>query len=182
MSEEETMTKNLIYVNDIEIYRPFLIRAGQQEGLSFLNSDLVNSIQFSAGGFDAKYGDKMSSVLDIEYKTPTKFAGSVTASLLGGSFHLENISKNKKITYLIGLRYKSNSYLLKSMETKGDYKPSFADAQTLITYTLNKKIDFSFLAHYSNNKFQLVPQTRENQFWNYSTSYKVENILRRTRN
>lgn len=166
--------ENLIYVNDIEIYRPFLIRAGQQEGLSFLNSDLVSSIQFSAGGFDAKYGDKMSSVLDIEYKTPTKFAGSATASLLGGSFHLENISKNKKITYLVGLRYKSNSYLLKSMETKGDYKPSFADAQTLITYTINKKFDFSFLAHYSNNKFQLVPQTRETSFGTIQQAIKLK--------
>lgn len=166
--------ENLIYVNEIEIYRPFLIRSGQQEGLSFLNSDLVNSIQFSAGGFDAKYGDKMSSVLDIEYKTPTRFAGSASLSLLGGSFHIENISKNKKITYLVGVRYKSNSYLLKSLETKGDYKPSFADAQTLITYNLNKKLDFNFLAHYSNNKFQLVPQTRETSFGTIQQALKLK--------
>ncbi len=166
--------ENLIYVNEIEIYRPFLIRSGQQEGLSFLNSDLVNNIQFSAGGFDAKYGDKMSSVLDIEYKTPTKFAGSATASLLGGSFHIENISKNKKITYLVGVRYKSNSYLLKSMETKGDYKPSFADAQTLVTYTVNNKLDFNFLAHYSNNKFQLIPQTRETSFGTIQQALKLK--------
>ncbi|MEP7169922.1 MAG: carboxypeptidase-like regulatory domain-containing protein, partial [Bacteroidota bacterium] len=111
--------ENLVYVNDIEIYRPFLVRSGQQEGLSFINSDMVANILFSAGGFDAVYGDKMSSVLDIKYRKPKSFGGSFNASLLGGGLSLEGISKNKKLTYLTGLRYKSNQYLLKSFDTKG---------------------------------------------------------------
>ena len=104
--------ENLVYVNDIEVYRPFLIRAGQQEGMSFINSDMVSSIDFSAGGFDAKYGDKMSSVLDIKYRKPTEFAGSASASLLGGSLQLEDLSKNGKFSYITGVRYKTNRYLL----------------------------------------------------------------------
>jgi hypothetical protein len=99
----------LVYVNDVEIYRPFLVRSGQQEGLSFLNPDLVSSILFSAGGFEAKYGDKMSSVLDIQYKKPTQFGGSVSLSLLGGSFQIEGASKNKKLNYLLGVRQKNQS-------------------------------------------------------------------------
>ena len=118
--------ENLVYVNDIEVYRPFLIRSGQQEGLSFLNPDLVSSISFSAGGFDAKYGDKMSSVLDIKYKRPTSFAGSFDISLLGANAHLEGTIA-KKFSYLIGARYKSNSYFLKGLDTKGDYKPKYFD-------------------------------------------------------
>jgi len=98
--------ENLVYVNDIEVYRPMLVRSGQQEGLSIINSDMVDNISFSAGGFDAKYGDKMSSVLDVSYHKPKRFAGSVSASLLGASLELENISKNKKFTYMGGLRYK----------------------------------------------------------------------------
>ena len=110
--------ENLVYVNGIEIYRPFLIRAGQQEGLSFVNPALVSSIMFSAGGFESKYGDKMSSVLDIQYKKPNDFGGSFQASLLGVEGHLEGISKNRKFTYLTGVRYKTNSYILKSLETE----------------------------------------------------------------
>ena len=116
--------ENLVFVDDIEVYRPFLIRAGQQEGLSFLNPDLVSSILFSAGGFDARFGDKMSSVLDIKYKRPTSFAGSFDISLLGASAHLEGTIR-KKFTYLLGARYKSNSYFLKGLDTKGDYKPKY---------------------------------------------------------
>ena len=103
--------ENLVYVNDIEIYRPFLVRSGQQEGLSFINSDLVSSVQFSAGGFESRYGDKMSSVLDITYREPEKFAGSASISLLGGSAHLEGKSKNDKLSFLAGYRYKTTSYL-----------------------------------------------------------------------
>ena len=103
--------ENLVYVNDIQIYRPFLIRAGRQEGLSFINSNLVSDIKFSAGGFDAKYGDKMSSVLDVQYKEPEEFAGSFSASLQGASFHLEGASKNHRLTYLTGVRYKTNQYV-----------------------------------------------------------------------
>lgn len=166
--------ENLIYVNGIEIYRPFLIRAGQQEGLSFLNSDLVNNIHFSAGGFAPQYGDKMSSVLDIEYKKPQKLAGSASASLLGGTLHAEDLLPNKKTSYLVGVRYKSNSYILKSMETKGDYRPSFADAQTLISHKINDKLDLNFLGHYSSNTFKLVPQTRETSFGTIQQALKLK--------
>jgi hypothetical protein len=119
--------ENLIYVNDIEIYRPFLVRSGQQEGLSFINSDMVSSILFSAGGFDAKYGDKLSSVLDVQYRNPRTFGGTVQGSLLGGSVHLEGISKDARFSAIGGIRTRSNQYVLKTLDTKGDYKPFFAD-------------------------------------------------------
>ena len=156
--------ENLVYVNDIEVYRPFLVRSGQQEGLSFINSDLVSNIQFSAGGFDAKYGDKMSSVLDIQYKKPKEFAGSVSGSLLGYSAHMEGISENTKFTYLIGARQKSNQYLLKSLETKGDYKPSFTDVQACFNYMINEKFDIDFLGNYARNVYKVIPQSRETDF------------------
>ena len=156
--------ENLVYVNDIEIYRPFLVRSGQQEGLSFINSDLVSGINFSAGGFEAAYGDKLSSVLDIKYKKPTAFAGSAYASLLGGGFHLEGVNKKKNLGYLLGVRYKSNSYLFKSLETKGEYKPVFADVQTLVNWELNEKNDISFLGNFSLNKYQIIPENRETEF------------------
>jgi len=156
--------ENLIYVNDIEIYRPFLVRSGQQEGLSFVNSDLVSSLLFSAGGFDAKYGDKMSSVLDLKYKNPTEFGGSASISLLGASLHLEGTTKDRKFTYLTGFRYKTNQYLLNSLETKGDYKPVFLDLQALLTYNVSKKVEISFLGNLASNKYQLAPQSRETDF------------------
>jgi len=156
--------ENLVYVNDIEIYRPFLVRSGQQEGLSFINADLVSSINFSAGGFDAIYGDKMSSVLDIKYRKPVKFAGSASLSMLGGGLHLEGIDKKKKWSYLFGLRHKSNQYLLRTFDTKGEYKPSFTDVQTWVNYSVNKKTDISFLGNYSRNKYLVVPANRETEF------------------
>ena len=131
--------ENLVYVNDIQIYRPFLIRAGRQEGLSFINSNLVSDIKFSAGGFDAKYGDKMSSVLDVTYKEPEEFAGSFSMSLQGASLHLEGASKNHRLTYLTGVRYKSNQYVLQSLDTDGEYRPSFFDVQTYLTYDISEK-------------------------------------------
>ncbi len=156
--------ENLVYVNDIEIYRPFLIRSGQQEGMSFLNSDLTASILFSAGGFDSKYGDKMSSVLDIKYKRPQEFAGSVSASLLGASAHLEGATKNQRFSYLVGVRYKTNQYILNALETKGDYQPEFFDIQTLLRYKLTDNLELSFLGNIADNKFKLVPETRETNF------------------
>jgi len=156
--------ENLIYVNDIEIYRPFLIRSGQQEGLSFVNSDMVESIRFSSGGFESKFGDKLSSVLDITYKKPKRIGGIAWGSLLGGSLFTEGLTTNKKLTYLLGVRYKSTAYILKSMETKGDYKPTFFDIQTLITYTFSDKFDVSFLGNFAKNTYQLVPQNRETTF------------------
>lgn len=155
--------ENLIYVNDIEIYRPFLVRAGQQEGLSFINGDMVEKVSFSAGGFEAKFGDKMASVLDVQYRKPTQFAGSAQASLLGGSFHLENISKNQKTTYTAGIRYKNNAYVLGSLDTKGEYKPSYTDFQTYLTHRFNDKWSLGFLGNYSSNRFNYVPQTRETE-------------------
>lgn len=165
--------ENLVYVNDIEIYRPFLVRSGQQEGLSFLNADLVSSILFSAGGFDARYGDKMSSVLDIQYKKPTQFAGSATMSLLGGALHLEGLSKNRKFNYLLGLRQKSNQYILGSLQTKGDYQPSFTDFQTHLNYTLSPKLEISALGNLSVNLFRLSPTDRETSFGTVQEAYRL---------
>jgi len=156
--------ENLVYVNDIEIYRPFLVRSGQQEGLSFVNSDLVSSVKFSAGGYDARYGDKMASALDITYKRPRKFAGSSSVSLLGASAHVEGTSKTRRFTFLAGYRYKTTSYLLNTLETTGDYKPQFSDLQTLLTYQLSRKLEISFLGNYSSNTYQFIPQTRDTEF------------------
>ncbi|HRY32975.1 MAG TPA: carboxypeptidase-like regulatory domain-containing protein [Bacteroidales bacterium] len=166
--------ENLVYVNDIEIYRPFLVRSGQQEGLSFLNSDLVSNIQFSAGGFDAKYGEKMSSVLDIQYKKPVDFAGSVSMSLLGAAFHLEGAAARKKLNYLLGIRQKSNQYVLNSLQTKGEYKPSFTDVQAFLNFHINKKLELSFLGNYARNLFRLVPQDRETAFGTLVEAYQFK--------
>jgi hypothetical protein len=164
--------ENLVYVNDIEIYRPFLIRSGQQEGLSFLNSDLVSSILFSAGGFDAKYGDKMASVLDIQYKKPRELAASISGSLLGASGHIEGISKNSKFTYLAGVRYKSNQYILKAMDTKGEYKPTFTDVQTYLSWEPTPKFELAFLGNYARNNYTVVPEDRETAFGTINEAYK----------
>ncbi|MBI5540791.1 MAG: carboxypeptidase-like regulatory domain-containing protein [Bacteroidia bacterium] len=166
--------ENLVYVNDIEVYRPFLIRSGQQEGLSFVNPDMVSSILFSAGGFDAKYGDKMASVLDIRYKKPSKAAAAVSASLLGGSVSFEGCSKNHRFTHISGLRYKSSQYVLNSLDTKGDYKPSFADFQTYLTYDITEKFEISFLGNYAMNSFHFVPQTRETSFGTIDEALKLK--------
>ena len=156
--------ENLVYVNDVEVFRPILVRSGQQEGLSFINPDMVSAVSFSAGGFDAVYGDKLSSVLDVKYKTPSKFGGSASASLLGGSVHFEGINKSKKIKYLVGARQKSSQYLLKSLETKGEYKPSFSDIQGLLTYNINSKNELSILGNYSSNTYQIIPANRQTEF------------------
>ncbi len=156
--------ENLIYVNGIEIYRPFLVRSGQQEGLSFINSNLVSSITFSAGGFDAQYGDKMASVLDITYKTPGKFAGSFSMSLLEGSVHIEDATLNNKLTYLFGLRHKSNQYLLGTLDTKGNYKPEFTDIQGLVNCRLAPRWEFSFLGNLSRNQYLFIPKRQETRF------------------
>ena len=166
--------ENLVYVNDIEIYRPFLIRSGQQEGLSFLNSDLVSSILFSAGGFDAKYGDKMASVLDIQYKKPREFAGSFSGSLLGASGHIEGISRNSKLTYLSGVRYQSNQYILNAMETKGEYKPSFTDVQTYISWEPAARFELAFLGNYARNNYKVIPEDRETAFGTINEAYKFK--------
>jgi hypothetical protein len=165
--------ENLVYVNDIEVYRPFLARSGQQEGLSFANPDMVSNINFSAGGFEAKYGDKMSSVLDITYKKPLKFAGTVSGGFLGGSLHLQGVSKNRVLAWSIGSRYRSNAYLLKSMDTKGEYRPRFYDVQTFLTFTLNEKWSIEFLGNVANNQYLVIPANRETTFGTVNNAVKL---------
>ncbi len=161
--------ENLVYINDIEIFRPLTIRSGQQEGLSIINAAMVSSVQFSAGGFEAQFGDKMSSVLDIKYKRPSAFKGSAMASLLGASLHLEGASNNRRFTHISGLRYKTNQYLLNSLQTKGDYKPKYLDFQSFLTYDLTKKIELSFLGNVALNHYTVIPETRETAFGTYQT-------------
>lgn len=158
--------ENIVYVNGIEVYRPLLIRAGQQEGLSFINPDMVNSVAFSSGGFDAKYGDKMSSVLDIEYKKPLKNESSLSLSLLGASAYLGTSSK--KFTQMHGLRYKTSAYLLGTLDTQGEYNPSFVDYQTYLTYKPRPFWELTFLGNFSQNYYQFVPQTRNTKFGTYN--------------
>jgi TonB-dependent Receptor Plug Domain len=156
--------ENLVYVNEIEVYRPFLIRSGQQEGLSFTNTDLVQNVDFSAGGFQAKFGDKLSSVLDITYRKPTQFGASLEASLLGGSVAVDAVSKNKKWSAVTGVRYRNNSLLVNSQDTQTNYTPTFADIQTNINYDISNKWQVSFLGNISQNKYLYEPLTRETKF------------------
>ncbi len=156
--------ENLVYVNEIEIYRPFLIRSGQQEGLSFTNTDLVQNVDFSAGGFQAKFGDKLSSVLDITYRIPTKFGAAIDLGFLGGSIALETASKNQKWTSITGIRYRDNSLLVNSQETKTNFRPTFADMQTYLTFTPNTKWQLGFLGNISQNKYNYQPLSRQTNF------------------
>ncbi|WP_330442161.1 carboxypeptidase-like regulatory domain-containing protein [Flavobacterium sp. C4GT6] len=156
--------ENLVYVEDIEIYRPFLIRSGQQEGLSFTNSSMVEDLSFSAGGFQAKYGDKLSSVLDISYRRPEEFGAQLEASFLGGSLTLESASKNKKWSGIIGGRYRDNSLLVNSQQTETNYKPTFADVQTMVNFKPNEKWEISFLGNISENKYHYQPLYRQTNF------------------
>jgi len=166
--------ENLIYVNDIRIYRPFLVRSGRQEGLSFLNTDLVSSILFSAGGFDAKYGDKMSSVLDIKYKNPDEFGASASMSLLGASMHLEGSGEDGRLAYLAGVRQKSNQYILNSLQTEGQYQPSFTDAQGLLRYAPNDQWDISFLGNISRNVYRFIPENRTTDFGTFRRALRLQ--------
>ena len=165
--------ENLVYVNDIEIFRPLLVRNAQQEGLSFINSDMVGDIVFSSGGFDAKYGDKMSSVLDIRYKKPQEFGGNVSLGLLGASFHLEGLI-GSRFTYQMGYRRKTNKYLLNSLETQGEYNPTFNDFQLYLTYDLNEKSELAFLGNIADNKYNFIPETRETSFGNFYEMLKLK--------
>jgi len=165
--------ENLVYVNGIEVYRPFLIHSGQQEGLSFINPNLVGSILFSAGGFAAKYGDKMSSVLDIKYKKPKSSNGSVSLGLLGGSAHFEGVNKNNRLSYLFGIRHKSNQYLLKSLDTEAEYTPRFSDLQTYLNYELNTDWNISLLANISKNQYQMIPKNRDTDFGTFNEALRL---------
>lgn len=153
--------ENLIYINDFEIFRPYLIRNGQQEGLSFINPELVKNINFYNGGFQAKFGDKISSALEIEYKKPTSFGGSAYISLLEQGFSLEGSSRKKNISWLIGVRSKTNRNLLSSQETKGNYLPSAADLQAYLTWQINQKLQLEILGIYSQSDFQFVPESAQ---------------------
>ncbi len=157
--------ENLVYVNDFEVFRPQLIQNSEQEGLSFPNSDLIKDLSFSSGGFEAKYGNKMSSVLDIHYKRPTIHKGSVSLSLLGGQGHYEGskqLGKNKwnKLRVLTGIRYKDNRYLLNSQNKKGEYIPTFLDYQAFITYNITKDLQIAYLGNYNTNIFRLTPESQ----------------------
>ena len=154
--------ENSVYINNVEVYRPLLIRSGQQEGLSVINSDMVEKIAFSSGGFEAKYGDKMSSALDIQYRRPTHWEGNVQASLLGGSVFVGY--GNKKFSMSHGVRYKTNRYLLGSLETKGEYEPNFLDYQTYITYQPNERWSVDFIGNISENHYNFTPSDRETSF------------------
>ena len=154
--------ENSVYINNVEVYRPLLIRSGQQEGLSVINADMVEKIGFSSGGFEAKYGDKMSSALDIQYRKPTRLEANLQASLLGGSAFIGY--GNKQFTMSHGIRYKTNRYLLGSLETKGEYRPSFLDYQTYITYQPNERWSIDMIGNISENHYDFVPTDRETSF------------------
>ena len=154
--------ENSVYINNVEVYRPLLIRSGQQEGLSIINADMVQSVGFSTGGFSAKYGDKMSSALDITYRKPQRLEASAMASLLGASAYVG--FGNKKFSMSHGLRYKTNKYLLGSLETTGEYKPNFLDYQTYITYKPNARWTLTLLGNISDNHYEFKPKDRETSF------------------
>lgn len=154
--------ENSVYINGIEIYRPLLISSGQQEGLSVINSDMVDNINFSAGGFAAEYGDKMSSVLDITYKKPKKFEMTASASLLGANLYVGYAKRGFSMTH--GVRYKTNQYMLGSLETKGEYNPRFLDYQTYISWSPNKKWSLDFIGNISQNKYDFLPADRHTNF------------------
>jgi hypothetical protein len=175
--------ENLIYVNDFEIYRPFLIRSGQQEGLTFPNIDLIRDLTFSSGGFEAKFGDKLSSVLNINYKRPDSLKASVGVSFLGASAHLEgakfanpNNKSKKAFRYLLGARYKTTQYLLGSLDLQGEYKPNFTDFQGSFTYDFNKRWQLGFIGNYANSRYQFTPETLSTTLGliNFALQFNVE--------
>ncbi len=156
--------ENLVYINDIEVYRPFLVRSGQQEGLSFVNSAMVQRLKFSSGGFQAQYGDKLSSVLDITYKNPTSFGLQAEASLLGASVTVETISKSKNFSSVTGMRYRDNSLLVNSQQTQTNFNPAFADLQSYLTYRFSSRLHLNFLGNLSINNYRNEPLTRQTNF------------------
>ncbi len=164
--------ENIIYVNGIEIYRPLLIRAGQQEGLSFINSDMVGSVAFSSGGFNAEYGDKSASVLDVTYKKPKKTEANAMISLLGSSAYVATASK--RASQMHGIRYKTSKYLLGTLDTKGSYMPNFVDYQTYLTYQLAPKYEISFLGNFARNSYTFIPEDRETRFGTFNMAEKLQ--------
>ena len=169
--------ENLVYINDFEVYRPFLVRSGQQEGLSVINADLVSSVNFSTGGFQSKFGDKMSSVLDITYKRPKEFGGSVTLSMLGLGAHLEGTGIKNRLSYMIGLRQKSNQYLLQSQQTKGVYNPSFTDVQAYINYQFNTDWQMDVFGNYARNRFDFQPESSTQSFGLINKAFQLRTFF-----
>ena len=165
--------ENLVYVNGFLVYRPFLTRSGQQEGMSFIHSALVQSVRFSAGGFDAQYGDKLSSVLDITYKKPTVFKSSLMMSLLGAEAHVEQ-GLGERFNYIVGARYRSNGYLLNALPTQGSYNPVFTDAQISTNFSITENLIFSTLLHYSSNNYRFSPETSETDFGTANEAYSFK--------
>lgn len=156
--------ENLVYINEVEVYRPFLIRSGQQEGLSAINPDMVAIVEFSTGGFDANLGDKMSSALSIRYRKPTEFRAITSASLLGGAASVEGTLAKNRLTYIAGYRYKTSTYLLGSLDTKGEYSPSFSDFQTYLSWSISPRVTLSVLGCYATNRYEFLPENRETSF------------------
>jgi hypothetical protein len=168
--------ENLVYVNDFEVYRPFLIRSGQQEGLSFANPNMVQNIRFTSGGFQARYGDKMSSVMDVTYKRPKKFGGSFSASLLGFSGHLEGVfDKKQRFSFIVGVRQRLSQYILKSLEVAGQYSPNFLDVQGFFNFQWNESWSTELITQYSRNRFDFKPVSRETTF-GFITDVKRLNV------
>lgn len=165
--------ENLIYINGIQVYRPFLIRSGQQEGLSIVNGDMVSNLSFSAGGFAPEYGDRMSSVLDITYRQPEENRGSLHLSLLNSSFHYEGLSADQRFTYNLGVRYKTTRLVLSSLDDKGNYQPDFSDLQAFFTYQLNPKSRLEFLSTLAVNSYRFFPESRRSTFGTVSDAVEL---------
>ena len=165
--------ENLIYINDIEIYRPFLIRNSLQEGMSIINPDMVQAINFSPGGFEAKYGDKMSSALNIYYRQPTKFEVAGEASLIGGRLSTGLASKNRKLSALFSGRYRNTNLVLNTLNEDTDFNPQYMDFQSYINYKLNDKWDFSFIGYWSKNDYEMVTKVKEVDFGSLQTPVKL---------
>ncbi len=165
--------ENLIYINGIEVYKPFLVGSGQQEGMSIINPSLVSNIDFSAGGFSAEYGDKLSSALDITYKKPSLTAASLSLSFLGAEAHAEGSLLKNKLSYLIGARYKNNKYILGNMETKGVYQPNFTDVQGILSYYISPRLEVSAFGYYSRNNYLMIPETRQTDFGNVQQAHRI---------
>ncbi len=164
--------ENLVYVNGIEVYRPFLVRSGQQEGLSFPNPDMIERIHFSAGGWEPRYGDKLSSVLDITYRRPREFDATVSASLLGGSVTVGSAVSGQRLRQITGFRYRTLSTILKGLDTQGDYIPRYTDLQSYWTYDLSDKVELGFLGLYSRNRYDVVPTDRETELGNFNQALR----------
>ena len=171
--------ENLVYVNGIEVYRPFLVRSGQQEGLSFINPNMVQNINFSAGGFQAKYGDKLSSVLDITYRKPKEIATTLEASLLGGSITFESPFLDKKLSIITSLRYRDNSLFVNSKQIETNFRPRFTDLQSFATYQFTNKLTLSYLSNFSLNNYNYQPTSRRTRFGTIAEPLELNVYYRR---